>query len=291
MKKQFLYRLSLGVSLLAGAAYLACLALNVDPATGFLRAGSPLPWYVVFALCAVLALCAGWAVPLRAPAGGKAAGPAPLWAAMGAASVLQGAAVAVRAIAGTDLPDAAHNTPLFTVLIQGGGVLCGLLYLLWGAFCALAAVRLRTGRALPGSLLGLGIAGSAAVYVYVILRFIVPPASWQRLLITADPLGALCVLLLCAALLRALFLPQSPAAARNLARMGLLAFAFGTCLALPQGIWQLAAGNAGWDALAAGIFCGVAGLQGAVCAGRAFRVQPVQGTQSGASADAPENTP
>ena len=87
------------------------------------------------------------------------------------------------------------------------------------------------------------------------------------------------VALLTAALLRALFLPDSPGAAKGLVRMGLLAFVFGTCLALPQGIWQVAVGREGPGSLGMALFCGAAGILGAASAWRvADRGKPPAGS-------------
>lgn len=252
--------LSAAASALTGAAYTLCLVRAGDAATGFVT-GGVLPWYLAFGVCAALALAAGRAVAADAPPRAARGAMAPFWALWAAASAVQAAAVAARAVAGADLPDAAHNTPLYTLLIQGGGALCGGLFLLWAAFCARTALVLRAGRPLPGGLLWLGMAGSCGNYLYLVLRFLMKPASWQRITVAAGCLGALCALLAAASALRALFLPKTPKAARRLAGTGLLAFAFGVCLCLPQGLWQLAAG-AGWDGLAAGAYCTAAGLAG-----------------------------
>lgn len=274
-----LCKLTLAAGVLLGAARLADLIFFTSAETGFVTVGGPLMRYIAFVLAAVLALAAGAAVPAAASPRAATAKTAPLWWALGVAGLWQGLWMMARAVAGADLPDAAHTTPLRSILTQAAGLLCGNLFLVWAVFCALLALRLRGRQALGGGLLLAGVAGSAALYVYTILRFVTRPASWHRLLAAVDVLGVLSALLLTAALLRALFLPDSPGAAKGLVRMGLLAFVFGTCLALPQGIWQVAVGREGLGSLGLALFCGAAGALGAVSAWRvADRGKPPAGS-------------
>lgn len=273
-----LCRLTLAAGVLLGVGRLADLIFFTSTQTGFLTVGGPAARYAAFLACGFLALGAGAAVPAAASPRAATAKTAPLWWVLGAAALWQGLWAMARAITGADLPDAAHTTPLRSILTQTAGILCGNLFLVWAVFCALLALRLRRRQAMGGGLLLAGVAGSAGLYVYTILRFVTRPASWHRLLAAVEVLGVLSVLLLTAALLRALFLPDSPGAAKGLVRMGLLAFVFGTCLALPQGIWQAAVGREGPGSLGMALFCGAAGVLGAVGAWRvAVRGKPLAG--------------
>ena len=107
-----LCKLTLAAGVLLGAARLADLIFFTSAETGFVTMGGPLMRYIAFALAAVLALAAGEAVPAAASPRAATAKTAPLWWALGVAGLWQGLWMMARAVAGADLPDAAHTTCL-----------------------------------------------------------------------------------------------------------------------------------------------------------------------------------
>lgn len=269
---------ALALSLLSGVARAMDLIANTDSATGFLRVGSVVPCYGLLLLCLLRILWAAHAVPVCPPDGQppRAAawlrGTKPLLLLLSAVSILYGCCVLFGLLPGAaDGPGGHHaRDELLRVMLELlSDKICAALFAVFGLWCLLLALGDLRPAACSKRMFGLGIVGSMAFYADTILQFLQRPSSLYRILPVVEILSALSALLFVAALLRALYLPASPFAARSLCRGGLLAFFCCTCLALPQAVWQYAVGveQAGVLLLAAVLGC--TGLWGAVCALRA----------------------
>lgn len=105
--------------------------------------------------------------------------------------------------------------PVFFVL---GGV--------WALFCAMGYAA---GKPQQMGSFGAGFGMTIGMFLFCIKRFVASPTSILRIMPTLDILSALAVLLLCCAMLRAVYLPRGASEEKHLFLFGLLAFLFGTC--------------------------------------------------------------
>ncbi len=267
MKKTTVWALA-GCGVL-GALRLADLICFTDPATGFAAGPVWLRW-----LLGVLAAGACWLlarqVPGEAPA--RLDGVTSWLLPAGAGALAAGVAGFLSTAAGgMDGVSAHHMSQARLLLVRLAGFAQAGLLLLLGVWCLLMAKALSQGKAGDGFFIGLGIAGSAAFFLETVLRFVLRPASWYRLCPAVETFAALGALLFSAALLRALAFPVRPGVRRSLAATGLLAFFLCTCLALPQAVWQWAAGAETGVGLVEALFYGFWGLLGAAAARQAWK--------------------
>lgn len=269
---------ALALSLLSGAARAMDLVANTDRATGFLRVGSVVPRYGLLLLCLLWILRAAHAVPACPPDGHppRAAawlrGTKPLLLLLAAGSLLYGYCALLGRLPSTaNALGGRHamENPLRRMLWQISEGACAALFVLFGLWCLLLVLKDRLPAARGKQMFLLGILGSMAFYADTILQFLRRPSSLYRIFPIVEILSALSALLFVVALLRALYLPAAPLAARALCRGGLLAFLSCTCLALPQAVWQVAVGDEPIGALLLPAVLGCVGLWGAVCALRA----------------------
>ena len=275
---------ALTFSLLLGAARTADLILNTEAETGFLRSGSILPRYLLMLLCVLLILLAGRSVPF-----GQSCGLRPedkrwmhrtnaLLIPLAFCSELYGFLFLLIRFFGlpiqaTTSRHAMDHMSLYYLRQFADGA-CAALFVIFGIWCLLLFFENLTRVPCGRWMLALGTLGSTVFYLQTVLRFIERPSSLYRIIPVADILSALAALLFVTAFLRALYLPDSPPAARILCRSGLLAFFFCTCLALPQTVWQYVKGNETVVSLILAAGFGCLGLIGAACAGSVSKVRP-----------------
>ena len=264
------------LSLLLGAARAVDLIWNTDAETGFLRSGSILPRYLLMLLCVLLILLAARCIPLGQPCGVRPKSAAWMQKSnfllipLAFCSELYGLLFLLNRffglpIQGTASRHAMDNLTLYYLRQFADGARAAL-FVVFGAWCLLLFFENLTRMPCGRWMLTLGTLSSTVFYLQTVLRFIERPSSLYRIIPAVDILAALTALLFVTALLRALYLPDSPHAARVLCRSGLLAFFFCTCLALPQTLWQYAMQTETIVSfiLAAGFGC--LGLVGAACA-------------------------
>lgn len=241
----------LALCALAGALHMADTALFVDAATGFAAQGPALARCAMWALAAALLWLLGRgaaACPQRQPGNTVL---------LAAALRLAGAALTVLACVRFAAAGLLVTGPLayysgakdlalvLALLAQPGvpGLLAeGLLALLAAAWLLVLGPKALTGAgplplAVPGFLLLLW------PFWLALQRFLVDPASVDRLPVTLRVVSTAALLLFAAALLRAVYVPAMPGGQR-LFRTGMLCFLFGTCLELPQTLFELAHGSA-----------------------------------------------
>lgn len=271
-------------SLLLGAARALDLILNTEAETGFLRSGSILPRYLMMLLCVLLILLAGRSVPLGQSCGLRPEGEKWmhrtnfLLVPLAFCSELYGFLYLLIRFFGLPIQTSTSRHAMdhmgLYYLQQFADGACAALFVIFGIWCLLLffenITRIPCGR----WMLAFGTLCSTVFYLQTILRFIERPSSLYRIIPVVDILSALAALMFVTALLRALYLPDSPPAARLLCRSGLLAFFFCTCLALPQTIWQYARHTETVDSLILSAAFGALGLIGAACAGNVSKVQP-----------------
>lgn len=273
-------------SLLLGAARAVDLLLNTDAETEFLRSGSTLPRYLLLLACLLLILRAGHSIPLGQPCGlrpGDAAwmrGANPLLIPLAFCSELYGFLFLLNRIFGVPIQTttsrhAMDNLRLYYLQQFADGARAAL-FVLFGVWCLLLFFENLTRIPCGKWMLTLGTLSSTVFYLQTVLRFIERPSSLYRIIPVVGVLSALSALLFVMALLRALYLPGSPNAARLLCRSGLLVFFFCTCLALPQTVWQYVKGAETLVSLILAAGFGCLGLVGAVCAQCAARAQEDQ---------------
>lgn len=266
-------------SLLLGAARAADLLLNTDIETGFLRSGGILPRYLLLLACVLLILLAGHSVPPGQPSGLRPVGAA--WMRGGNflliptafCSELHGFLFLLNCLFGVSGQAASghhamDNLRLYYLRQFADGVRAAL-FVLFGIWCLLLFFE-NLSRIPHGNwMMPLGMLSSMAFYLHTAMRFIERQFSLHHIIPVVDILSVLSALLFVTALLRALYLPASPQAARALCRGGLLAFFFCTCLALPQTLWTYVKGSESFIALIFAAGAGCLGLMGAVLARRA----------------------
>lgn len=287
----------LALCVLAGAAHLTDAALFMDAASGFAARGPALARCAAWAAVAAVIWWLGRGAadcPALQP-GGRALLTVPLR--------LTGTLLAVRAILQLAelwrrlgwLPAyLAQARPgalqLFrTVMAQPGvpglfaGGLLALLTALW---------LLRQG---PRALTGAGplpAAGAGALLLLwpfwlALQRFLVDPAAVERLPATLRVLSAAALLLFAAALLRAAYVPAQPGG-RGLFRAGMLCFLAGTCMELPQTLFELAHGAAAAGSVLTAAVTALFGLCGLAAAWLAVGPQTPQ-AQNGPAQNGPKN--
>lgn len=261
----------LGLCVLVGAAHIADLMLNIDAASGFAARGSALVRCAVLAVAAALVWWLG--------RGATACFARPLGAVNTLAAAMRLAGMAMVALAVERFVAAWQMiAALMTVFTEGlniwqiiaiftvpgvpAKVISGLLALLAALWLLRMGPRALTGGGpLPGA--GAAVLLLAWPFWIALQRFLVDPASVERLPDTLRVLSAAALLVFAAALLRAVYVPDMPGGP-GLCRAGLLCFLLGTCLELPQTLFELAHGSGGsgetFIALAMGLFglCGLA---------------------------------
>lgn len=304
MKKGFCISAIL-ISLLLGAARTADLFWNTDPATGFLLSGSVPLRYLLLVPALAAACLTGLCVPRGQPCGLRER-EAGMWMGRGSlllpplafCSEVYGFLTVLNTLSGAPVSASRHHAQDLPgqALRQAAQLTRAALFVLFGVWCLLLFLENRA-RKRRGGMLYLGVAGSAAFYLHTVVRFIEQPASLYRILPAVEIFSALAALLFVTALLRALYLPEG-GTAPALCRWGLVAFFFCTCLALPQALWQWAAGVTTPVSLPLAVTLGGTGLLGACCAwsaaawdGAAQNALPAENAPAVEDAPAPEDMP
>lgn len=293
---------ALCLSVLLGAARAADLIANTDAKTGFLRFGGVVPRYICMLLCVLLIFLAGHAIPSKQSSGLRAADGTRmrksnfLLIPPAFCCGLYGLVYLLNRIFGKPVSavqasrHAKDNMALYTLWQIAYGVRAAL-FLLFSIWCLWLFFENLTRSPSGKGALVFGTLCSMALYLHTLLCFLERPSSLYRILPVVNILSSLSALLFITALLRALYLPRSPDAARILCRSGLLSFFFCTCLGLPQTMWQVLKGMEAPVSLALAVGFGCLGLVGADCA-RCAAAQPnpaakAPGPQTAADPEAP----
>lgn len=262
----------LGLCVLVGAAHLADLALSIDAESGFAVRGSALARCAVLAVAAALVwwLTRGAAVCFARPQGSVNALAIAMrfaGAAMAALAVERFAAAwrllaALLAYSPEGL-DIWHIYAILTLPGIPGMAATGLLALLAALWLLYLGPKALAGGPLPGA--GAAVLLLAWPFWLALQRFLVDPASVERLPDTLRVLSAAALLLFAAALLRAVYVPDVPGGP-GLCRAGLLCFLCGTCLELPQTLFELFHGSGGTGEALTALVMGLLGLCGLAAA-------------------------
>lgn len=274
--KKKLCGVTLVCCLVLGAVYAADLFLNTDAATGFLVRGSAVTRCVlalpVLALCFLL-----WVYVPKAQSCGRVSRAGvwqnEVWLYLPAAAAcavyafrLTGALRAGQVVVESENhPEAFEGINAIFRAVDMVSVAGFLLLALW---CVLRFTACRTGRAMADGTRWLGILGSMGIYLYVIVSLASQSSGIHRLSSVVSVLAPLAVLRFFAALLRAVYLPEESGAAPALVCEGMLAFFFGTCLTLPQALWQWVHGDFSSMAAEMSVLEMALGAMGLVCAKR-----------------------
>lgn len=266
MKRTFCI-LTLAAGIALGALRMADLVLWTDPLTGFCTAGPVWLRYLLMLPAVALALATGWAIHKKQFFAGIGRVPCLALVPLALASEVYGFLTILTVAFSAGEPSRSHHmTQLRAVLDAGSDLVRAVLFVVFGVWCLLLFMEQYSNHAPHRGMLYLGVAGSAAFYVHTVVRFIVQPASWQRVQPAVEILAALSALLFVTSYLRANYLPGRVGGTRSVCRNGLLAFFFCTCLAAPQSVWQYLHGVASPVALPLAVTLGFTGLLGAAAA-------------------------
>ena len=258
---------TLALCVLLGAARGADLCFYTDAATGFVTAGSIWLRYGLMALVLACAIAVPLGMEKEKTALRMDGARGVLLAPLAVAAEIYGFTAVIGAVTGNVAQTSVHHATAARMLqAQIFDGVRGILFVAFGVWCLLLFFVRKEEPAHGGTLFYLGLAGSAAYYVHAVVRFIQQPASIYRVQPAVEILSALAALLFVTALLRKMCLPDAPGGAGAVCRYGLLVFFFGTCLSLPQAVWQQLNGITSLVTLPLAATLGILGLLGAACA-------------------------
>ena len=218
--------------LASGGVFFADYALFTDPSTGFAAMGSVWLRYAFLALLLFLIWFFSLSIRRRSrPERGYRS--RVMTAAFGLQALSFFSSGLLLSVSGVSalLGGAALTDPVTGRLtFDIAGLVLSVLYLIAGLWCTACCGCFAKGRPQPVSGLALGIVATVSFFLLCVKRFVVSPTSIQRVMPTVDILTAMLAMLLCCALLRALYLPEDAREGRKLYFWGLAAFLFCFCL-------------------------------------------------------------
>lgn len=139
----------------------------------------------------------------------------------------------------------------------------GILFILFGVFVFITALRKNGTCTRPQMYLGL--LGTLALYLLVLMRFITRTSSLYRLAPTLGILSAMAALLFATYFIKVLALEPAARPYKGLAVFGQLCFLLCTCIELPHSLYLFCVGAAPLPDLLLALCVGTLGIVGALC--------------------------
>lgn len=152
---------------------------------------------------------------------------------------------------------------------SGSGALAfarGALFVVFGVFCFIAALRIKTSNYSGQAVMFIGVIGSLSLYLLTIERFIGRASSLYRFAPTLGVLSALAALAFSTQLIKMVCLDEEHRNYNMLATTGQISFLLCTCMELPHSIYLFAMGLAPLNDVMLCLLLGILGLIGALYA-------------------------